>query len=42
LGWIVGITTSSVEQAWHTRQSARHSPQSPNAPDPSNVPLPNN
>ena len=41
LGWIVGITTSSVEQPWQAAQSAKHRPQSPNEPDPNNVPLPN-
>src|SRR4051812_48538048 len=52
LGWIVGIRTSSAdrdwaernwaERAWHNGQSARRTPQSPNEPDPNNVPLPNN
>jgi hypothetical protein len=27
--------------AWHTGQSARHAPQSPNEPDPNKVQLPN-
>src|SRR3954469_23714099 len=30
-----------AERAWHNGQSARRTPQSPNEPDPSNVPLPN-
>src|SRR3982750_2255882 len=37
LGWIVGIRTSSAEQAWHAAQSARRRPQPPNAPDPNNA-----
>jgi hypothetical protein len=41
-GWIVGIRTSSAEQACHAAQSAKHRPESPNQLDPSNVPLPNN
>jgi hypothetical protein len=42
LAWIAGIRTSSPERAWYTAQSARHAPQSPNEPDPNNVPPPNN
>src|SRR5215204_1093586 len=42
LAWIAGIRTSSAERAWCTGQSARRIPQSPNVPDPKNVPLPNN
>src|SRR4051812_32350302 len=42
LGWIVGIRTSSAEQACHAAQSARHRPLSPNAPGPNKIPLPNN
>src|SRR3982750_3223872 len=30
-----------AERAWHNGQSARRTPQSPNEPDPNNVPLPN-
>jgi hypothetical protein len=41
LAWIAGIRTSSAERAWHVAQSARRIPQSPNTPDPKNVPLPN-
>src|SRR6185295_6358015 len=40
-GWIVGIRTSSAERAWHNGQSAKRRPQSPNEPDPKNIPLPN-
>src|SRR3954454_5806639 len=40
LGWIVGIRTSSAEQACHAAQSAKHAPRSPNQPDPSNLPRP--
>ena len=35
-GWLL------AEQAWHVAQSARRMPQSPNAPDPNNVPPPKN
>jgi len=38
---IACISVSWAERARHNRQSARHWPQSPNAPDPSNVPPPN-
>ena len=31
-----------MSEAGASRQSARHIPRSPNAPDPNNVPLPNN
>jgi hypothetical protein len=41
LAWIACIRTSSAERAWCTGQSARRIPQSPNVPDPKNVPLPN-
>ena len=42
LGWMESITSSCGEElgaAGH--QSAKRTPQSPNAPDPNNVPLPN-
>jgi hypothetical protein len=41
LAWIACIRTSSAERAWQLAQSARRIPQSPNVPDPKNVPLPN-
>ena len=41
LGWMLGIKISSAERAWHDAQSARRIPQSPNEPDPKNVPPPN-
>jgi hypothetical protein len=41
LAWIAYISASCPERAWHNHQSAKHTPQSPNKPDPKNVPLPN-
>src|SRR4051794_20892585 len=40
-GCIVRIPPSSLEQPWQAHQTAKHRPQSPNDPDPNNVPPPN-